>query len=120
MFLKAQLIEKRQLLRDRLAQLPTPGGRNLGYGNHMADDATAAFEQAKELALRQNLERTLHQVEHALRRFERGTFGICEACGQGVGVARLNALPYARLCIRCEARRDRPQWTSRVARKATG
>lgn len=106
-FLKAQLIEEQQLLKDQLAQLPTLGGRNLGYGNHMADDATAAFEQAKELALRQNLERTLRQVEHALRRFEKGTYGICEECGQEIDPARLEVLPYATLCLNCKERRAR-------------
>jgi len=106
-FLKAQLIEEQQLLKDQLAQLPTLGGSSLGYGNHMADDATAAFEQAKELALRQNLARTLRQVERALHRFERGTYGICEECGQVIDPARLKVLPYATLCLNCKQRRAR-------------
>lgn len=107
-FLKAQLIEEQQILKDQLAQLPMQGGRSLGYGNHMADDATAAFEQARELALRQNLERTLRQVEHALHRFERGTYGICEECGQEIDPERLQVLPYATLCLKCKERRTRP------------
>ena len=106
-FLKAQLIEEQLILKDQLSQLPVLEGRSLGYGNHMADDATTAFEQAKELALRQNLERTLRQVEHALRRFEKGTYGICEDCGQEIDSARLEVLPYATLCLNCRERRDR-------------
>jgi RNA polymerase-binding protein DksA len=106
-FLKAQLVEELQLLKDQLSQLPVQEGRSLGYGNHMADDATAAFEQARELALRQNLERTLRQVEHALRRFEKGTYGICEECGQEIDPERLAVLPYATLCLNCAERRAR-------------
>ena len=106
-FLKAQLVEEQQLLRDQLAQIPEPEGRSLGYGNHMADDATAAFEQARELALRQNLERTLRQVEHALRRFDRGTYGVCEQCGQEINPERLQVLPYATLCLTCKERSSR-------------
>jgi RNA polymerase-binding protein DksA len=106
-FLKAQLVEELQLLKDQLAQLPIQDGRGLGYGNHMADDATAAFEQARELALRQNLERTLRQVEHALRRFEKGTYGICEECGQQIDPERLDVLPYAALCLNCKQRHPR-------------
>lgn len=106
-FLKALLIEEQQLLKDQLAQAPSLEGRSLGYGNHMADDATTAFEQAKELALRQNLERTLRQVEHALRRFEKGTYGLCEECGQEIDLARLEVLPYATLCLKCKERRAR-------------
>jgi len=104
---KAQLVEELQLLRDQLAQLPTQEGRSLGYGNHMADDATAAFEQARELALRQNLERTLRQVEHALRRFEKGMYGVCERCGQEIDPDRLAVLPYATLCVNCKEHRTR-------------
>ncbi len=80
------------------------GGENLGYGNHMADDASEAFEQAKELALHENARRLLEQVEAALQRFEEGTYGLCENCGAEIDPARLNALPYATLCIRCQQR----------------
>ncbi len=106
-FLKDQLVEELQLLKDQLSQLPVQEGRSLGYGNHMADDATAAFEQTRELALRQNLERTLRQVEHALRRFEKGTYGVCEECGQEIDPERLAVLSYATLCLNCAERRAR-------------
>jgi RNA polymerase-binding protein DksA len=106
-FLKAQLIEQQQLLKDHLTQLPILEGRSLGYGNHMADDATTAFEQAKDLALRQNLERILRQVEHALHQFEKGRYGICEECGQEIDPARLEVLPCATLCLKCKERRAR-------------
>jgi len=101
-FLKAQLIEERQLLKDQLAQLSIQRVGSLGYGNHMADDAGIAFEQARELALRENLERTLRQVEHALRRFDKGTYGICEECGRAINPDRLKALPHATLCLSCK------------------
>lgn len=80
------------------------GGENLGYGNHMADDASDAFEQAKELALQQNAQRLLVQVEAALQRFDQGNYGLCENCGAQIDPARLKALPYATLCIRCQQR----------------
>jgi DnaK suppressor protein len=107
-FLRAQLLEERDLLRGQLAQLPVQREKSLGYGNHMADDATAAFEQATELALRQNLERTLRQVEHALHRLDKGTYGICEECGREIDSERLAVLPYATLCLDCKRRRTRP------------
>ena len=106
-FLRDQLIEERQFLADQLSHLPIQGKKSLGYGNHMADDATIAFEQATELALRQNLERTLRQVDHALRRFDQGTYGICEECGREIDPDRLEVLPYATLCISCKRHRAR-------------
>lgn len=87
-----------------IAQIEAEGGTNLGYGNHMADDASEAFEQAKDLALRKNAEQLLAQVKEALARFERGTYGICQQCGGEIDPARLTALPYATLCLRCQQR----------------
>jgi RNA polymerase-binding protein DksA len=91
-------------LQTVIAQTEAEGGKNLGYGNHMADDASEAFEQAKELALRQNAQKLLSQVQDALERFEQGTYGVCERCGDEIDPARLKALPYVTLCLRCQQR----------------
>lgn len=68
-------------------------------GNHMADDATDVAEQAKTLALRTHLEGMLKEVERALGRIERGTYGMCEKCGKPIGDERLQAVPWVTLCI---------------------
>ena len=105
--LKMRLEAERERLLNELSQTNVVVEReNLGYGNHMADDATEAFEQAKDLALRQNLERLLDQVEDALERFEEGTYGLCEQCGEEIDPARLKALPYATLCLSCQQHRE--------------
>ncbi|MGQ9458736.1 MAG: TraR/DksA family transcriptional regulator [Anaerolineae bacterium] len=102
--LRQMLLEEREKLRQSLEALPVLARENLGYGNHMADDATEAFDQAAGLALRRNLEQTLRQVEEALDRFEAGTYGICQRCGEPIDLARLEALPHATLCLRCQQR----------------
>ncbi len=102
--LRSYLEDERARLETLIAQMDSEGGENLGYGNHMADDATEAYEQAKELALHQNAEQLLAQVAVALERFEQGTYGICERCGQTIDPARLEALPYATLCLPCQKR----------------
>ena len=89
-----------------LTQMDAESGENIGYGNHMADDASEAFEQAKHLALRQNAEQLLVKVTDALVRFDQGTYGICERCGREIDPARLTALPYATLCLRCQQRQS--------------
>jgi len=68
-------------------------------GNHMADDATDVAEQAKTLALRTHLEGMLKEVERAIVRIEKGTFGACEKCGKPIGDERLRAMPWVALCI---------------------
>jgi DnaK suppressor protein len=70
----------------------------------MADDASAAFDQARDLALQGNLERMLHQVEQALDRLDNGAYGVCETCGKPIDPARLEALPHAAHCLDCQRR----------------
>ena len=74
-----------------------------GLGNHMADDGTEAFDQAAALALHLNEQSLLAQVEDALARMEKGTYGPCEHCGETIDPARLKALPYCALCMPCQA-----------------
>jgi DnaK suppressor protein len=102
--LRSFLEDERTRLESLIAQMDAEGGANLGYGNHMADDATEAYEQAKELALHQNAKQLLDQVTDALERFEEGTYGICKWCGSEIDPARLKALPYATLCLHCQTR----------------
>ncbi len=102
--LRVFLENERERLEAVLAQMELDSSESLGYGNHMADDASEAFEQAKDLALRQNTKQLLVQVNDALARFEAGTYGICEQCGAEIDPARLKALPYATLCLRCQQR----------------
>lgn len=102
--LRERLEAERDRLVGELQQLSVSGHESMGYSTHMADDASAAFDQARDLALRGNLERTLRQVEKALDRFEDGAYGVCESCGGSIDPARLKALPYATRCLDCQRR----------------
>jgi RNA polymerase-binding transcription factor DksA len=102
--LRSFLESEQARLQDVIVQMDGEGSANLGYGNHMADDASEAFEQAKDLALRQNAETLLSQINDALERFELGTYGICELCEKEIDPARLKALPYVTHCLRCQQR----------------
>ena len=105
--LRQRLKDQRAQLLEEISQFSIIGRDNLGYSNHQADDASDAFEQAKELSLLQNAERVLAQVDAALARFEQGVYGICERCGEYIDPARLKALPYATLCMSCQQRAER-------------
>jgi DnaK suppressor protein len=102
--LKERLERERERLTRELQQLEVSGRESLGYSTHMADDASAAFDQARDLALRGNLEQLLKQVERALYRFDNGLYGICESCGDAIDPARLKALPHAARCFDCQQR----------------
>lgn len=111
--IKKRLEDERDRLRQEISHLervgPTYGQPEVGdaYGNHIADVATDTFEQEKTVALESHLRGTLNAVEDALRRLERGTYGLCEVCGRQISDARLEALPYATLCIECKTRQEK-------------
>jgi RNA polymerase-binding transcription factor DksA len=70
---------------------------------HPADVGTETFEREKDISILEQVEAELADVEHALRRLEDGTYGICEACGEPIGEDRLEALPAARFCLKDQA-----------------
>lgn len=97
-----QLREERAKLKAQLGRRNGSCGEPVGYGNHQADDAAVVFEQTMELALRCNQEHLLAQIKDALQRFQEGTYGMCQRCGEEIDPARLRALPYTPLCIKCK------------------
>jgi DnaK suppressor protein len=73
---------------------------------HMADLGTENFDQDFTLGLIENEQAALSQIEDALQRVERGTFGRCEDCGQPIAKSRLQALPYTPRCIDCARKQE--------------
>jgi DnaK suppressor protein len=72
----------------------------------MADVGTDAFEQELTLDLMGNEKEVLEQIDAALERIEHGRYGRCEACGCGIAKARLDAIPYTALCVKCASRQE--------------
>jgi YteA family regulatory protein len=73
------------------------------YDQHPADAATELFQRERDLALEENDRDALEQIEVALQKIENGTYGQCDRCKKPIAPARLEALPYATLCIDCAA-----------------
>jgi RNA polymerase-binding protein DksA len=74
------------------------------YDDHPADLASETFEREKDLAIGESVEHLLHKVISALEKIDRGTYGLCDACGRPIKKARLKALPFATLCLECQDR----------------
>jgi len=87
-----------------IQELGDQGGRSSGISNHLAEGASSTFAQERNLALVENLARTLEQVEAALKRMDVGTYGLCRVCNGAIDRARLRALPYAAQCLHCQTR----------------
>ena len=73
---------------------------------HMADLGTDNFEREFTLSLMKNEEETLGRIETSLERIEDGTYGDCEECGIKIPKARLTAVPYATLCVKCASQSE--------------
>lgn len=84
-------------LRDNISELSS-------YDNHPADIASETFEIEKNRALKANEVTHLRMVNEALDRIDNGKYGICEFCGKEISVERLEAIPFANLCITCETK----------------
>ena len=104
---RKELQEEQAKLQAQLERLESVEYESIGYGNHIADDGTDAFEQAVGVALQRKVETTLEEVGRALAKLDDGTYGLCEACGARVDRARLEALPYAKYCLNCQSRTER-------------
>jgi RNA polymerase-binding protein DksA len=75
--------------------------------NHLGDVATATFDREMASTLEDNSTHLLGEIDAALSRIEAGTFGTCERCGKEIGAERLEALPWATLCIEDKRRQER-------------
>lgn len=104
------LLRLNKTLQTRRAELRKRLGMELadlsrGKANQSGDAADAAFDSSGEEIASQLAEleaKELAQVERALRRLKQGTYGQCESCATKIPIARLNALPYSTLCIKCQ------------------
>jgi DnaK suppressor protein len=74
---------------------------------HPADTATETFERELAVTLEDNSESVLGAIERSLARIEEGTYGICVNCSKPIPPERLEALPYAELCIDCKRELER-------------
>lgn len=83
------------------------GGDELAtVDQHPADAGSETFEREKDMAILNNLEEQVSEIEKALARVEEGTYGTCEACGKPIGDERLEVVPTARYCVEDQGARE--------------
>lgn len=102
---KTELSEKIEQLRA-LGQPSAERKEGSPFGKR-EEGADEASELEKRLALERRLEESLKEVEHALQKYEAGTYGLCDSCGQRIERARLEAIPQATLCMKCKAQQSK-------------
>lgn len=78
-------------------------GELSGYSLHMADAGTDNFDREFALSLVSSEQEALYEIEEALGRLDHGTYGLCGNCEKPIRKERLEAVPFARLCVQCQS-----------------
>jgi RNA polymerase-binding protein DksA len=104
---RSQLLALDQEESERLATSLEEEADEETYDQHIADVGAVTLDREMELSLQGNTERLLEQVNRALEKIEEGTYGLCDRCGQPIEEGRLEAVPYATLCIRHQRELER-------------
>ena len=81
-------------------------GEDAVYDNHLADTATVTYDRELDYTLEENSEHVLAEIDEALQRIEDGIYGTCTNCGKEIPAERLEARPWATLCIECQRHRE--------------
>jgi len=100
---KKKLLRKRGeiLAEGSSKQITASMDTNTRQGD-LADQATGNNEVHIQLKLKQTDAKILQAIEEALVLIEKGTYGVCRDCGEPIAEARLNAIPWTRVCITCK------------------
>jgi DnaK suppressor protein len=104
----------REALVRKRAEILTTGGvrplaatmENNSRQGDMADQADGNNEVHIQLKLKQTDAKILQAIEEALARLDKGTYGTCRDCGEPISPARLNAIPWTRVCITCKEKQN--------------
>jgi DnaK suppressor protein len=104
---------KDALLKKRVEILGTGGIKPLQASmenntrqGDMADQASGNNEVHIQLKLKQTDAKILQAIEEALGRIDKGTYGVCRDCGEPIADARLDAIPWTRVCITCKEKQN--------------
>ena len=110
--IRATLEARRDETRARVGELAKKPelGEAQGFGKRIGDGTTEAISRLTDIGVGTSLEDGLARTERALAKLGEGTYGICDACGEPIAPARLQAMPDSVLCVDCagKQRRDRP------------
>lgn len=102
------LLELRERLLNQMSGLAKESAEEMAsYSLHMADSGTDNFDRDFALSLLSSDQDAIYEIEEALKRIEKGTFGICELTGKQIPKARLDAIPWTRFTVEAQAQLER-------------
>jgi len=123
---KSKLLQLRDSLLDSMMGVSrdtlrarAEGSEASAFGMHQADAGSDAYDRDFALSLLSQEQDALYEIEEALKRVEAGTYGICEMSGKPIPHARMEAIPFARFTVECQAQIEKQKKAFRVRQPVT-
>jgi len=113
---KEKLLKVRDELRDQIKEISDDtlmksqkdmSGDISGYSLHIADMASDNYERDFNLGIVSGERKVLMEVEEALKRIEDKVYGVCATCEKPIAKIRLNAVPHAQYCKKCQEKLEK-------------
>lgn len=102
------LLELRERLLSQMSGLAKESAEEMAtYSLHMADSGTDNFDRDFALSLLSSDQDAIYEIEEALKRIEKNTYGVCELTGKVIPKARLDAIPWTRFTVEAQAQLER-------------
>jgi DnaK suppressor protein len=101
--IRHDLLERRGALSIKLAELMAPpeAGSGIGFGKRVGDGTTEAVERISSTLTARSIDQSIRDIDAVLERIDSGSYGICEVCGTGIPLERLEARPSSVRCVAC-------------------
>lgn len=119
---RKRLMEERQNILDELEWVESnyigssqrdSTGEVSGHTTHLADMGTDSSEMEKAYMIGDTRGQVLEDIDEALEKLEKDSYGTCESCGEQISSERLEVVPHARLCLKCKSDEERGRGASR-------
>jgi len=106
---RQRVLQRLGMIEEEIQGINSRETGNQSYSNHMADIGSDAIEQEQAFLHASQGSDYLMALDDALRRIDKGTYGVCEECNEKIPPRRLEAFLAARLCIKCQSKLERLQ-----------
>jgi DnaK suppressor protein len=123
---KLKLLQLRDTLLDSMMGVSrdtlrarAEGSEASAFGMHQADAGSDAYDRDFALSLLSQEQDALYEIEEALKRIDAGTYGTCEMSGKAIPHARLEAIPFARFTVECQAQIEKQTKATRIRQPVT-
>jgi RNA polymerase-binding transcription factor DksA len=119
LFLRDSLLDSMMGVSRDTLRARAEGSEASAFGMHQADAGSDAYDRDFALSLLSQEQDALYEIEEALKRVDAGTYGVCEMSGKAIPHARLEAIPFTRFTVECQAQLEKQKKATRIRQPVT-